>query len=152
MGIVSTSEYKRRVRRIIGSQGVLEEEEEDNNSCIVNSAIYKLKLVQFLNRFTNGKDFFVSDHRVGQTFIISYPKTELDFYLSDHRVGQDLCQSKASVEQEVYLTDHTVSQEFCRINPKSRHNVCDAENESKTGYEIAFFMTDHRAGQDLFGY
>eukprot|EP00091_Calanus_sinicus_P003647 TRINITY_DN13808_c0_g1_i1.p1 TRINITY_DN13808_c0_g1~~TRINITY_DN13808_c0_g1_i1.p1 ORF type:complete len:150 (-),score=30.36 TRINITY_DN13808_c0_g1_i1:43-492(-) len=149
---MGNAEYKRRVRRIIGSHEILEEEEEDNNTCIVNSAIYKFKLVQFLKRFINGKDFFVSDHRVGQTFITPDQNTRQEFYLSDHRVGQDLCQSKASVEQRVYLTDHSVGQEFCRINPKPRRMLINAEDESKTEYEIVFYMTDHRAGQDLFGY
>jgi hypothetical protein len=48
--IVTTREYRRRVRRIIGYQAALEEEEEDNNSYVVNSAIYKCKLVKFLHR------------------------------------------------------------------------------------------------------
>ena len=88
---------------------------------------------------------------MGKTFSIPYQKTGQDFYFSDHRVGQDLCQSNATSQQEFHITDHSVGQEFCQTYHKTRQFLNNTDEESKTGIEL-YYMTDHRAGQDLFGY
>ena len=66
-------------------------------------------------RFKNGKDFYVSDHRVGFGATTGQYNHRPDFYGSDHRVAQSLAQPIRSREIEnLYFTDHRCGQDLFR--------------------------------------
>merc|ERR1719153_432922 len=61
--VISTKEYKRRVRRQMNSSVILGTEVQEQQTDVESSFYYKCKLVQFLNRFKTGEEFYISDHR-----------------------------------------------------------------------------------------
>ena len=65
---------------------------------------------------------------------------------------QDLFQYNSTAQQGFYVTDHSIDQDICQTFQKTRQDLNNKDEESKTGIEIVYYMKDHRAGQDLFGY
>ena len=65
---------------------------------------------------------------------------------------QDLFQYNYTALLGFYVTDHTIGQEFCQTFQKTRQDLNNTDEESKTVIELLYYMKDHRAGQDLFGY
>ena len=133
-------------------------------------------LIPCFLRFLNGKDFHPTDHRVGQSLNYSMEArrsdlshrvlTSVDFF-TDHRVGQHLCQNYSSPGYQLFITDHRLGgnynhssqrqrkhEEICRNNENDENDENDDnnENDDNSKNNNQYFTSDHRAGQDLFGY
>merc|ERR1719508_121221 len=63
--VITTKEYKRRVKRMMNTNLKLLEVEEDKQIHEENSFYYKWKIVQHLKRDNDGPDFYITDHRAG---------------------------------------------------------------------------------------